>query len=212
MMNTDTENPTALNLTIGLNKLSLAIRSQAWKKADTDGLNPTQAQIVNMLGKTDAMQLSQVAQALGISAASVSDSIKTLIEKELVQKHRSTNNARAIALTLTDKGHAQAKLTNTYSDFLISAVHGLTLVEQAVLLKTLTKIIHSLVEGGQISVAKMCLHCTYFRPNVHIDLPNTPHHCQYIDAAFGDSELRLDCADQNTASQEKILENLHAFQ
>ncbi len=211
-MNTDTENSTASNLTIGLNKLSLAIRSQAWKKADTDGLNPTQAQIVNMLSKTDAMQLSQVAQALGISAASVSDSIKTLIEKELVQKHRSTNNARAIALTLTDKGCIQAKNTNTYSDFLISAVHSLTPVEQGVLLKTLTKIIHSLVEGGQILVAKMCLHCTYFRPNVHIDIPNKSHHCQYIDTAFGDSELRLDCADQNTASQEKILENLHAFQ
>jgi hypothetical protein len=55
-----------------------------------------------------------------------------------------------------------------------------------------------LQERGAIPVAKMCVTCRYFRPNVHPD-PERPHHCAFVDAPFGDRSLRLDCPDQEPA-------------
>jgi hypothetical protein len=45
----------------------------------------------------------------------------------------------------------------------------------------------------------MCVFCTYFRPNVHKSA-TAPHHCAYIDKAFGDAELRVDCPDYEEKS------------
>jgi hypothetical protein len=40
----------------------------------------------------------------------------------------------------------------------------------------------------------MCATCVFFRPDVHDD-PERPHHCAFVDAPFGDRQLRLDCDD-----------------
>lgn len=47
---------------------------------------------------------------------------------------------------------------------------------------------------GAYSRARMCVTCTDFRPDVNDD-PVRPHHCAFVDAAFGDGETRVDCAD-----------------
>jgi hypothetical protein len=54
--------------------------------------------------------------------------------------------------------------------------------------------IRTLQERGEIPVSRMCVTCRFFRPNVHAH-PEPPHHCAFVDAPFGDRELRLDCAD-----------------
>jgi hypothetical protein len=36
--------------------------------------------------------------------------------------------------------------------------------------------------------------CRFVRPYLHANA-REPHHCAYVDAPFGDGELRVDCAD-----------------
>ena len=60
----------------------------------------------------------------------------------------------------------------------------------------------ALQEARAIPVQRMCLTCRHFRPHVHDD-PARPHHCAFVDAAFGDAALRLDCADHETARDEE---------
>jgi len=38
--------------------------------------------------------------------------------------------------------------------------------------------------------------CQHFRPNVHAD-PAAPHHCAFVDAAFGDGAQMIDCPDHD---------------
>jgi hypothetical protein len=38
----------------------------------------------------------------------------------------------------------------------------------------------------------------FFQPYRHPD-PDRPHHCAFVDAPFGDGELRLDCPDHDAA-------------
>src|SRR3546814_1012694 len=68
--------------------------------------------------------------------------------------------------------------------------------ERAAFLKGLTKMIGALQTRGTIPVQRMCVSCAHFRPNVHSDAA-TPHHCAFVDAAFGDASLRLDCDDRS---------------
>jgi hypothetical protein len=84
----------------------------------------------------------------------------------------------------------------------LAAVDELTPAEQEVFLRGLVKMIRTLQERGEIPVSRMCVTCRYFRPNVHPDL-STPHHCAFVDAPFGDRQLRLECADHEPAPVEQ---------
>jgi hypothetical protein len=64
--------------------------------------------------------------------------------------------------------------------------------EQAAFHVALIKMIRNLQCEGRIPVGRMCVSCRFFRPHAH-DGAQQPHHCDYFDAPFGDSELRLDC-------------------
>ena len=191
---------TGAKLITGLAKIGLALKSQAWKGANGQGLSPTQAQILALLGR-DAhrpQRLSDLAEALGVTAATASDAVRSLSDKGLVRKTRSPENARALAITLSEAGQTEARRSAEWPDFLLGAVETLSGEEQAVFLRSLLKMLRTLQERELIPVSKMCPTCRYFRPNVHKDRER-PHHCDFVDAPFGDGSLRLECADHDPA-------------
>jgi hypothetical protein len=65
-------------------------------------------------------------------------------------------------------------------------------------------------KAGQISPSRMCVTCRYFRPRVHAD-PLRPHHCAFVDAAFGARDLRVDCGDHVPASAEDAARTWEPF-
>jgi DNA-binding MarR family transcriptional regulator len=183
-------------LVVGLNKVGLVLKSQAWQDAETTGLTPTQGQILTFLdsNRSQGIRLSAVADALGITSATASDAIAVLIQKQLVIKEKAIDDARAIAIKLTSAGKQRARQVAGWSDFMLSAIDELSPLEREVFLKGLMKIIHRLQADGYISVARMCVNCQYFQPDRY---PNShdPHHCGFMDAPFGDRDLKLDCPD-----------------
>jgi DNA-binding MarR family transcriptional regulator len=195
------EDSTEKRILIGLSKISLALKSQSWQDAGQHGLSPTQIQILSLLQKnrllakgSDEMRLSAVAEGLGVTPATASDAVRVLEQKGLVQKKRSLDDGRAIAIGLTQKGNQLAQETACWSDILLEAVDELSEFEQAVFLRGLVKMIRKLQDTGQISVTKMCMTCRFFQPNRYPE-SDRPHHCNFVDAPFGDRELRIECAD-----------------
>jgi hypothetical protein len=73
--------------------------------------------------------------------------------------------------------------------------------EREVFQRALVKMIRSLQIQGRIPVARMCLGCRFFRPYAHAS-SSAPHHCAFVDAPFGDAELRLDCAASSRLREE----------
>ncbi len=183
-------------LVVGLNKVGLVFKSQAWQDAGTQGLTPTQGQILTFLNsnRMTGVRLSAVAKALGITSATASDAVAVLINKQLVVKQKAIDDARAIAIKLTDRGAEIAAKVASWSDFMLSAIDELSPQEKAIFLKGLIKIIHKLQVDGYISVARMCVNCQYFQPDRYADSDN-PHHCGFIDAPFGERDLKIDCPD-----------------
>ena len=199
-------------LAIGLAKIGLVLRHEAWQRRTRDGLTPTQSQILALLHarRGTGMRLADIADGLGVSAATASDSVRVLAEKGLVLKKRSQADARSLAVRLTGRGAEEAARASQWPDFLLEAIDALGEEERAVFLRGLTKMIRVLQEQGRIPPARMCATCRYFRPNAHRD-PRRPHHCAFVDAPFGEGELRLDCADQEPLPPAEAGELWEAF-
>ncbi len=186
------------HILIGLEKIGMALKSQSWQDAGQQGLTPTQGQILNLLVNTGGVGLSEVAKNLGVTAATASDAVTSLVDKGLVQKTRSATDGRAIAIRLTTPGQQAAGQAATWSNFLLTTVDELTAEEKIVFLRGLIKIIKKLQEQGKISVAKMCVTCSFFQSDRY---PNSeqPHHCGLVDAPFADGNLRITCAEHVAA-------------
>jgi len=195
-----------------LSKIGIALRSRAWKDAGPRGLTPTQAQILVTLGRTPerGRRLGDIADALAVSAPTVSDAVTTLEQKSLIVKNPAPDDARALAISLTSEGEAQAREVSEWPDLLLSTVDVLDAGERAVLLRALVKIVRELQERGEISTSRMCATCRFFQPRVYDD-SRRPHHCAFVDAPFGDQNLRLECAEHEPAPPDLAAENWARF-
>lgn len=204
----------ASRVAMGLNKLGLALKSQAWAGAGRCGLTPTQGQILMLLRtRGRAMRLTDVACELSISAPTASDSVRALVVKGLIRKARAPGDARAVALELTSEGCTEAERAATWPAFLLAAIDALSEREQAAFLIGLTKIIAVLIDKGQIPMQRMCLLCSHFRPHAHPDVERT-HHCVLLDTPLAIQQLRLDCSEHVPAEPEvrrQRLEVLRSF-
>lgn len=196
------DEPPARRIAIGLAKIGLALKGRSWRQAGPRGISPTQGQILAILHTepTGALTLTEIAERLAVAPPTASDAVRALVAKGLVSKRRDQRDGRAVAISLTDRGRAEAERVAGWPDFLAAAAATLSPGEQAVFVRALVKLVRELQERGDIPVARMCVSCRYFRPNVHPDAER-PHHCAYVDAAFGDRSLRLDCHDHEPATR-----------
>jgi DNA-binding MarR family transcriptional regulator len=195
----------------GLAKIGLVLRHHAWRERQQSGLTPTQGQILALLrAHGEPPTVGDLAAGLGVTSATVSDSVSALVAKGFVRKRPSPRHPRAVAVSLTAAGRRCAERAGVWPDVLLAAVEALDPAEQAVFLRALTKMIRALQERGEIPVARMCASCRFFRPHVHADRER-PHHCAFVDAPFGDRELRLDCGDQEPLPPAEAAALLAAF-
>jgi len=205
------DEPLDKRVTIGLAKIGMALKQQAWAEAGGRGLTPTQGQVLALLrANPRGMRLGALAEQLGVTAATTSDSVTALHRKGLVTKEPTAGDRRGIVVLLTPTGSREAAGAAAWPDFLLEAVGELSTAEQATFLRALVAMIRTLQEKRRIPVARMCVSCRFFRPLVHND-PVRPHHCAFVDAPFGDGELRLDCSDHSAASADQAAQNWQVF-
>jgi DNA-binding MarR family transcriptional regulator len=205
------DQPLDKRVTIGLAKIGIALKQQAWAEAGGRGLNPTQGQILALLrANPRGLRLGALAEQLGVTPATTSDSVTSMQRKGLVTKEPTADDGRGVVVRLTPIGSREAAAAAAWPDFLLEAVSELSTDEQAAFLRALVAMIRTLQEQGRIPVARMCVSCRFFRPFMHDD-PVRPHHCAFVDAPFGDGELRLDCPDHITASVDQADQNWQIF-
>jgi DNA-binding MarR family transcriptional regulator len=205
------DQPLAQRVTTGLAKVGIALKQQAWAEAGGRGLTPTQGQVLALLrASPDGLRLGALAQQLGVTAPTASDSVAALHRKGLVAKAPMAGDGRAVLVRLTPAGVREAAAAAAWPDFLLEAVGELSEAEQAAFLRALVTMIRTLQVRGRIPVARMCVSCRFFQPFRHQD-PARPHHCAFVDAPFGDGELRLDCPDHAAAPPEQAARTWHTF-
>lgn len=195
----------------GILQLAQALRAESWRSADEAGVSPTQRDILTRLAASrEPKRLAELAAALSITSATASDAVRSLEEKGLVRKKRADDDGRALALELTAAGRRRARTTEEWSGFLIELVEKLADGDQAALLRALSMLIKGLQDQSRVPVAPACVTCAHFRPDAHHRGP-APHHCVFVDTAFGDGSLRLACPDHRSATSDVLSENWRRF-
>lgn len=193
--------PIDRRIAVGLRKLGLAMKLQAWEQANHEGLSPTQGQILATLSLEGPLSGSELSQRLGVTLATISDSVRTLVDKGAVAKRPDPRHPRASLIELTPHGRALAQKVTTLPDAIVSAVGALSALEQEAFLAGVVKIIRSLQLSGHIPVSRMCVTCKYFRPNAHEGA--LPHHCAFVDAPMAGRHLRIDCGEHEQAEEQQ---------
>jgi DNA-binding MarR family transcriptional regulator len=205
------DEPLTQRVTTGLAKVGIALKQQAWAEAGGRGLTPTQGQILALLRASPAgLRLGALAAQLGVTQPTASDSVAALHRKGLLTKEPLAADGRAVVVRLTPAGVREAAAAAAWPDFLLEAVEELSAAEQAAFLRALVTMIRTLQDKGRIPVARMCVSCRFFQPFRHDD-PARPHHCAFVDAPFGDGQLRLDCPDHAAAPPEQAARTWQAF-
>lgn len=198
------ETPTApkslpLRIHEGLERVATALRADDWVSARAAGVNPTQFAIMAALeGRPSGMSVRDIALQLGVSQPSATDSIAALERKGYLFRAPAPQDRRSVRILLTD--HGQASLTAAHATRSVAeqTARSLDARQQEEMLVSLVTMIRHLQETGSIPIQRMCVSCRYFRPNAHADAAQ-PHHCSFVDAAFGQHELRVDCREHETA-------------
>ena len=190
--------PIEHRLATGLHTLGLAIRHQERQQERGTGLSSAQARILTILAEEGAKTPSDLANVQGVSLATVSDSVAALVTKGLVEREPSPTHHRAILLTVTRAGRAEARRAANWPEFFAASLGTLTDSQQEQLLSTLRLLLRAMQENGQIPTQRMCLTCVSFRPNVRKGA--RPHHCAFVDAPMRPAHLRLACDDHEMAS------------
>lgn len=206
------KNPTSVNHRIreGLSRVAVAMRSDDWDRAKRLGLNPTQLAILDTLAGRDAgMGVKDIAVYLSVSQPSATDSISALERKGLVEKWPGSDK-RAVVVCLTGEGRSILSRMGPRTTA-EQAVDALALNEQEEMLVSLVKMIRHLQETGAIPIQRMCASCRYFAPFKHADAAQ-PHHCNYVAAAFGQRDIRIDCREHETADPASRAATWEVFQ
>lgn len=193
----------------GLARLSLFQRTRDWRRSERLGLTATQTQILVHLANRGPMRVTAVADGIGVRQPTATDAVRALVRKGLVERHPDPADARATLLHLTTAGRKTLRDLEEWPDAMVDAVESLDEDERAAMLRSLTTIVRKLQAGNQIPVQRMCVGCKYFRPRRHDGAK--PHHCNFVDAPFGDAELRLDCGEYESAPEAQAAANFRRF-
>jgi len=183
-------------IAVGFERIAQLLKTLIWNESKRSGLGPIQIQFLVALAYDRATQwtVGEIASRFQLTPATVSDAITALESKELVVRTRSEEDKRTVFVALTPEGKRTARAVGKWLNVVQEQISELGSDEKTVLLKSLIRLIAAFQQEGMIATKGMCVFCTYFRPNVHKSA-TAPHHCAYIDKAFGDAELRVDCPD-----------------
>lgn len=80
-------------------------------------LFPSELKALDMIGQFSGINLTQLANKLGISKSAISKCTSKLLEKGLIGKEKSTTNVREVVFTLTEDGQSIfERLESAHSD------------------------------------------------------------------------------------------------
>jgi len=187
-------------LLVGLHRLGQALRQGAWDSAGSARISPLQADILRHLARNaPSRRQSDLVVALASTAPTISDAVRVLVGKGLLERTKDLVDTRAVNLVLTAAGKVEAARLATIPPALRAALDALDADDVAGMLRGTVKMIRALQEQRAIPVSRTCVTCRFYRP---AQPPGSahPHHCLFVGADFGDAQLRLDCSDHEPAA------------
>lgn len=178
-------------IVVGLERISEAFKVLLWEHAKVLGLSPIQIQLLIFVAyhSEHLCNVSHLAKEFNLTKPTVSDAIRVLVKKELLQKIPSATDRRAYSVALTSNGEKAVQETKHFTNPITKGVNQLTVTEQTNLFATISKLIFDLNRNGILSVQRTCFGCSFYQKK------GNHHYCQLIKTNLLDKDIRLDCPE-----------------
>lgn len=134
-------------------------------------------------------KVSYLADEFNMTKATISDSVKVLLAKDLVAKETDPRDTRSYSLSLTTEGKKIAKKVSLFASSIEQPLEKLTEEQKIIMLNGLLKLIYDLNKSGIITIQRMCFTCSNYQVDKGV------HYCKLLKSRLAESELRVDCPE-----------------
>lgn len=184
---------TESKIVASLEKISQAFRVLLWQESREYSLSPIQVQVLIFLlhHSEEKRKVSYLAAEFNMTKATISDTVKALGQKGLIEKIYETGDARSYIIHLTERGREMAERTSLFTRELRTPIDKLHDDDKENLLLSLLNIIRHLNRAGVITVPRMCMTCAYY----HSSENGQKHFCKLLNQRLQVTDLRIDCPE-----------------
>lgn len=178
----------------GFEQLSQIIRSLYWDKLKSAGLSPIQFQMIRFMTENEnhKITIGTLAAKFALSYATISDSIKILVDKGIVFKKQDQRDKRIFYVEITPKGKfLLAELTN-WDEKLVNSLSEFDHQFLTTLNSGILQLLESFETKNLINKTRLCLTCKYFRKDSS-GIESDHHQCVLFNLTLHQSDLRIDC-------------------
>lgn len=169
-----------------INRLARLDAATAWG----GDLNPTQRAVLDYLGRANRFSRSpsHVAEYLGTTRGTMSQSFKSLVQKGYVNERRSKLDKRAISFELTATGKGIANAGNSLTD----ALSDYPECEKSTLLAALRAVLGGVLSQNKGRPFGICKSCT------HHETTSNGGYCRLLSEPLLPIETHQICFEQET--------------
>lgn len=196
-MNQSVFNPThqetdlSSKIVAGLERISEAFKVLLWEKAKLLGLSPIQIQILIFIQyhTLEYCNVSHLSKEFNVTKPTISDAVRVLDKKGLVQKVSSSSDSRSYALQLSDSGQRMVSETENFAHPLKQQLDNLGNNELEQTFNTLSQLIFKLNKIGVLTVQRTCYACKFYDNRIE------GHYCKLLEKQLPNTEIRIDCPE-----------------
>jgi len=175
----------------GLERVSQAFKVLLWEKAKHLGLSPIQIQILIFVAhhRQAYNTVSFLAKEFHVTKPTLSDAIRSLDQKGLIEKDHSNVDQRSYSIMLSDLGRKMVLETQDFADPVARAMDRLSMEEREKLFHTLSRLIHQLHQNDILTEQRSCFSCKFYGNH------GTVSYCHLLERELKASDIRLDCGE-----------------
>lgn len=187
-------------LVLALERISHVFRVLLWEQTKQYNLSPIQTQILIHIFRQPApdRNITTIAQRLNVTKATISDAVKSLIQKKLLKKQTDDEDARYFYLTMTDKGLELVKKIESWGEQFRKNFNNISKENKTILFETLLRILINFEVEGIINRNRICFTCRYFQQTKKNN--KELYFCEYLKLPLKSDELRVDCPEHELTS------------
>ncbi|MEQ9286196.1 MAG: MarR family winged helix-turn-helix transcriptional regulator [Cyclobacteriaceae bacterium] len=188
---TEQENKIESKIVVALERISEAFRVLLWNESKENSLSPIQIQILVFLlfHSSEKCKVGYLANEFNMTKATISDSVKTLMKKGMVEKTQDTQDTRSFGISLTTEGKAVANKASVFASSIEKPIESFSGEQKEAMLNGLLKLIHDLNNAGVITIQRMCFTCLNYR------YEGGEHYCKLLKTKLKNTEIRVDCPE-----------------
>lgn len=184
---------TESKIVASLERIAQAFRVLLWQESKEFSLSPIQVQVLIFLlyHSQEKRKVSYLADEFNMTKATISETIKTLEQKNLITKEYEQHDTRSYIIHLTKKGKDIADKTSFFTKEIRTPIDKLHQDDKENLLLSLLNIIRHLNKSEVITIQRMCMSCSYYQPSDK----GQKHFCKLLNHNLHVTDLRIDCTE-----------------